>query len=77
MYRALDMIIQTVEGSKLSCAQIAFVGSAIPGANRGNGLDVGISGESDHGTGDDIVAVKLLDHVIDFLAIEARGSAIA
>ena len=77
MYGTLDMVVQTVEGSELSCAEIAFVGPSIPGAIRGNGLDVGISGECDHRTGDDIIAIELVDHMIDFLAIEAGGSAIA
>jgi hypothetical protein len=77
MYRTLDMVIQTVEGSELSCAEIAFVGPSIPGAIRGNGLHVRISGETNHRTGDDIVAIELVDHLIDFLAIEAGGSAFA
>ncbi len=77
MYRTLDMVIQTVEGSKLSRAEIAFVGPSIPGAIRGNSLHVRISGETDHRTGDDIVAVELVDHTIDLLAIEARGSTVA
>lgn len=71
------MIVQTVEGSELSRAEIAFVGPSIPGAIRGDGLDVRISGECDHGTGDNIITVELVDHMIDFLAIEAGGSAIA
>ncbi len=70
------MVVQAVEGSELSCAQIAFVGLAIPGANRGNGLDVRISGESDHRMSDDIIAVEFVDHMIDFLTIEAGGSAV-
>ena len=71
------MVIQTVEGSEFSCAEIASVGSSIPGAIRGNGLHVRISGETNHRTGDDIVAIELVDHLIDFLAIEAGGSAFA
>ena len=77
MYRTLDMVIQTVEGSKLSRAEITFVGPSIPGAIRGNSLHGRISGETDHRTGDDIVAVEVLDHTVDFLAIKAGGSAFA
>jgi hypothetical protein len=77
MHRALDVVVQAVEGGELSGAEVAFVGLSVPGAFRGDGFDVRVTGESDHRAGDDVVAIKFVDHVVDLLAIEAGGCACA
>lgn len=77
MHRALDVVVQPVEGGELSGAEVAFVGLSVPGAFRGDGFDVRVTGESDHRAGDDVVAIKFVDHVVDLLAIEAGGCACA
>jgi hypothetical protein len=77
MHRALDVVVQAVEGSELSGAEVAFVGLPVPGAFRGDGFDVRVAGESDHRAGDDVVAIECMDHVVNLLAIEAGGCACA
>jgi len=71
------MAVQALEGVELSRTEIAFIGIAIPGSFGGNGLDVVVSGKGDHWTRNDVVAVELVDHAVDFLAVEARGRAAA
>lgn len=61
----------------MSGAEVAFVGLSVPGAFRGDGFDVRVTGESDHRAGDDVVTIKFVDHVVDLLAIEAGGCACA
>ena len=59
------MVVQAIEGVELSGAEVAFVGLAVPGALCGDGFDIGVAVESDHGAGNDVVAVELANHVVD------------
>jgi hypothetical protein len=68
---ALDMVVQAVQGGELSVAKVAFIGSSVPRSVCGKRLDVGVSGEGEHRTGDDVFAVELVDHVVELLTVEA------
>jgi len=43
----------------------------------GDGFDVGVAGHGEHGSGDNVVSVHGLDHIVDFGSVEAGGSASA
>jgi hypothetical protein len=73
VYWALDMIVQSIEGAEFSGTEVAFVSLSVPSPLGGNVFERGITREADHRAGDDVVAVELADHVIDFLAVETRG----
>jgi hypothetical protein len=72
---ALDVIVQAVVGSELFGTEVAFLGLSVLGVFYCDSFDVEVTGQSDHGAGDDIIAVELVDHVVYFLAIEVRDGA--
>jgi hypothetical protein len=77
MHGTSDMVVQAVEGGELFGAEVAFVGLAIPGTLCGDVFDVGMTREGQHRAGNDIVAVELVDHVVDLLAVEPGGGTFA
>jgi hypothetical protein len=64
------MAVQASKGAELFRAEIAFIRCSVPGTVRGNSLDVVVARKGDHRAGDDVVAVELLDELVDLLAVE-------
>jgi hypothetical protein len=74
MSRTLHMLVQSPQRRKFPVAEVAFVVLPIPSPLRCNHLDTVVARHRQHGPGDDVVAVHGLDYVVDFGAIEARGT---
>ncbi len=69
------MIIQAVQGAEFPRAEVAFEGVPVPSPLSCDCLDGVVPRHCDHWSCDDVVSVKLLDHVIDLLSIQTGGSA--
>jgi hypothetical protein len=67
---ASKVVVQTVQGRKISCAERAFIGSAIPGSFRSEGLNALVPWVSDHWFCDNIISVGSLNQFIDLLTVE-------
>lgn len=65
------MTIKPTKGDKLSITEISFIGLSVSGALCNDILGMRIAGERGHGAGYDVVAIKLMDHCVELLTIEA------
>jgi hypothetical protein len=74
---ALDMIIEGVQGVKLSRAEVAFVKIAIPSALRGDHLDAVVTRHGQERPCDDVIAIKAADHGVDLDPVETGCGAVA
>lgn len=70
--RTPQMVVQSMKRRKFSSAKSAFVTTTIPRSVCSDGLDVLVSWLGYHGSGDDVVSIKFLHGVVDFVAVEAR-----